>query len=137
MKRTISSETKPFVTLPVGQLNTDGTVNGNSVDRNESKNFFRLAHLLIITGTISDGTHTFAFEVSDDDTDWRPARSEFLSGALPTVDSDDSDSVFELSYTGYERYLRASVTVDVSGVEPSGGTYGAILLMHGARRTPV
>lgn len=138
MKRTIHNDSKPFITLPVAARDANGSVVGTAVDRNESNNYFRLAHVLIIVGTISTGTHEFAFEVSEDNSSWTPPRTECLVGQMPGVlDSTSDNAVHEFGYTGPERYLRISLTVADIPPLNSGGASGAVILMHGARRTPI
>lgn len=138
MKRTLHSDSKPFITVPVAQRSTNATVTGIAVDRDESKNYFRLAHVLIVVGEIANGTHEFAFEVSDDNVSWVSPDDQFLLGSVPGVlDSATDNAIHEFGYTGYERYLRVSLTVADVPALITGGTAGAVILMHGARRTPV
>lgn len=112
------------------------TANGTSVDASTPElSNFRSAMLVVTVGTVTDGTHVFTLEESDDDAAWDTVASEHLQGSAISVTSANHEDVFELGYTGHARYLRATVTV--SGSPVTGGVYGAVIAMSGARRTPI
>lgn len=117
--------------LPVSSRIASAT--GTTVDRHVFENAFRSVGFVVHAGTITDGTHTFAVEVSDDATTWAAADAAHVRGATELT-STSSDTVGEVGYDGPARYVRLSVTV--AGAT-SGGTYGAVAVLSGGRREPV
>lgn len=115
----------------------NGTVNGTTIDRTDptgGTDSTTSALLVILAGTITDGSHAIAVQVSDDGSAWSAAPSEHLQGSSPTITSTDDDRVFEVGYTGPRRYLR--VTSTTSGAT-TGGVFGAVAILGGAGQTPV
>lgn len=110
------------------------TANGTGVDRHVGSNAFRSMAVVIHTGSITAGTHTFSLEDSDNGSTWAAVPADQIQGTLPAAGTADSSKVFEAAYLGHRRHARVVVTV--SGATPS-GTYGALILLGGARRTPV
>jgi len=92
------------------------------------------ALVVIETGTITDGTHTFVVEESADGTNWAPVDDKELLGTEPVVEADDSNKAFRIGYLGDKRYIR--VAVSVSGAS-NGGVYSAVVLRGFPRHAPV
>lgn len=111
----------------------DATANGTTVDRAASLANFRSAALVVHVGVVTDGTHVFTIQESDNGSDWTTATQ--LQGSAISVTNANDERVFELGYTGSARYLRGVVTV--SGSPATGGSYGAVIALSGSRRTPV
>lgn len=111
------------------------TAQGTTVDRAASLANFRSAALVVHVGTVTDGTHVFTLQESDNDSDWTTVAAANLQGSAISVTSANDERVFELGYTGSARYLRGVVTV--SGSPATGGVYGAVIALSGSRRTPV
>jgi hypothetical protein len=110
--------------------------NGTAVDRMSNElSAFRSAMLVVAAGTVTDGTHAFKLQDSPDDSDWTDVAAEFLQGPAISITSDNDEAVFELGYTGHARYLRAVATV--TGSPATGGIYSAVIVLSGARRTPI
>ena len=97
------------------------TVTGDAVDLQGCNS----VTIFIITGTITDGTHTVSLLESDDDSTYTDVDSGDIIGTPPAIDSDDSDTVFKIAYRGHKRYLKVKVTV--AGAT-DGGNYGAIVV---------
>jgi hypothetical protein len=53
---------------------------------------------------------------------------------LPTTTATDDDKVFDVGYTGPQRYVRLVATQSAA---TSGGVSGAIAILAQSRRTPV
>jgi hypothetical protein len=86
-------------------------------------------------GAVTDGTHVFTIQESDNGSDWTTVGAAQLQGSAISVTNANDERVFELGYTGSARYLRGVVTV--SGSPATGGAYGAVIALSGSRRTPV
>ena len=117
---------------------TDGTVNGDTVDRYQTSGGRGSYHggvlFVVLTGTVTDGTHTFVVEDSENGSTWATASSYDVQGAAPALDDQDSDAVFEVGYNGTKRYVRLSVTTAGS---TTGGVFGAVALLDGGQARPV
>src|SRR4051812_22923395 len=88
-------------------LRTNGTVNGTGVDTAGTGNFFRSAMLLVVSGAVTDGTHTVTLQESDDNSTFTAVGSGDLQGSLTAVTTANANTVQRLSYLGSKRYLRA------------------------------
>lgn len=122
---------KPTI-VPAGARTT--TTTGTSVDRMTDEGGFRSAMVVISTGTITDGTHTVEVQDSPDNSAWTAVANEFLQGTEPAIVAANDDTVFEIGYTGHQRYLRVVITV--SGTPATGGVYGALVLLGWPRKMP-
>lgn len=110
------------------------TVTGSSVDRYASGAMYQDALVMIHTGTITDGTHTFTVEESDDNSAWATATS--LVGTPPAVtNSGNNNKFFVIRYTGRKRYVRVKSTA--SGSPSTGGVFAATVLLSDPRVLPV
>lgn len=108
--------TTPSNTVPP-QAVTDGTINGDAVDRK----FYESSLILLHIGTYTDGTHAFELQESDDDVSYTAVASADILGTA-FADLDDAsrdDSVESIGYIGTSRYIRMSVTT-------TGSTTGAV-----------
>ncbi|MGW6295166.1 hypothetical protein [Streptomyces sp. NPDC055058] len=110
------------------------TVTGTAVDRMTDEGGFRSALVVVNVGTVTDGTHTVVVQDSPNGSDWTPVADEFLQGAEPAITSANDERVFEVGYTGHQRYLRA--VVNVSGSPVTGGLYDAVILLGWPRHMP-
>lgn len=113
----------------------DDDADGTTVDLSQYQNYHRTASLVCVAGTVTDGTHTFAVEESDNGTDWTAVPASRLTGGLTALTSANDESVHEAGVTVERRYLR--VTVAVTGTPNTGGLYSVIALLGDARREPV
>jgi hypothetical protein len=95
---------------------------------------FEGAVIEIVTGTITDGTHTFEVQESDDNTTFTAVDDADLQGTEPVVTNADGNKVYKIGYLGTKRYVRVSVTV--SGAT-SGGAYATNVIKGYARKKPV
>jgi hypothetical protein len=110
------------------------TVTGSTVDRMTDEGGFRNALLIVNAGTVTDGTHTFTLQESDDDSTWSAVADEHLQGSEPALTSANDAQVHEVGYVGHKRYLRAVATV--TGSPATGGLYGAVIQLGFPRSTP-
>ena len=136
MRSVLYNEVLTRPTLPIA-LRTNGTVNGSAVDKADTiggSDGFTAALLVVLAGTITDGTHTVVVQDSDDGSTWAAAPAEYVQGAAVVLNAAASNTVAELGYSGPKRYVRASVTV--AGAT-TGGTIGAVVVLGGETATPV
>lgn len=110
------------------------TVNGTTVDRDQSGKQFQDALIVITTGVITDGTHTFEVQDSDDDSSWAAVADAYLQGTEPAIVAADDNVVRHVGYTGLKRYVRVSVT---TAGATSGGIFSAHVVLTNPRVAPV
>lgn len=103
------------------------TVAGDTIDRTDNA---AGVMFVILTGTLTDGTHTFTVQDSDDGSSWGNAAAGDILGTAATTAADD-DSIKELGYRGNKRYVRLSVT---TAGATTGGVFGAIAVTTGGRK---
>jgi len=136
MRTSLYNELITRVTISIAaRINV--TTNGTAVDRTDptgGTDSTTAALVVIFTGTVTDGSHAFTVQDSDDGTTWAAASADHLQGTVPTVTSTDDDKVYEVGYMGPKRYLRV-VAVGTGGT--TGGIFGALVILGGAGRTPV
>lgn len=109
------------------QALTDGTVNGASVDMQN----FESAAVVVVSGTVTDGTHTPSLEDSPDNSTWTAVAAGNLTGAFTAIAAANDDEIQEVGYVGAQRYLRAVVVT-------TGATTGGLVaaaIVRGAPRT--
>ncbi len=94
---------------------------------------YESATVVVVTGTITDGTHTIEVQDSDDDSTYTAVDDGLLIGTEPAIGVADDNKVYEIGYRGAKRYLRAATTV--SGAT-TGGVYGATIRRGHARTLP-
>ncbi|WP_330349577.1 hypothetical protein [Streptomyces sp. NBC_00582] len=111
------------------------SANGTTVDRAEDSSMFEDALVVIPVGTVTDGTHTFEVQDSDDGTSWAAVADTYLQGTEPAVTSSTDETVYELGYKGLKRYLRVITTV--TGSPSTGGLYAAQVVLSNPRVAPV
>lgn len=111
------------------------SADGASVDRlGATLANYRSAMLVVHAGVVTDGTHAFKLQVSDNNSDWTDAPAADLQGSAISVTSASDEQVYTRGYNGSARYLRAVSTV--SGSPSTGGLYSAGVLLMGPRRSP-
>lgn len=137
MRRTLYSEVVSRSTLAIANR-VNGTVTGSTVDRADATpapvDMFRSIMFAIVTGTITDGSHAFAVEASDDGATWTAVPAAELRGSVPTAGAVDDNKVYDVGYDGPKRYVRVNCTTTGA---TSGGTFGALVLLGYPRRPPV
>lgn len=133
MRQSLYNNARAKATLAI-ELRTNGTANGTAVDLHENLDASRSAMLIVIAGTVEDGSHSVILQESPNGTDWTAVAAADRQGAVPAVTSSNDNAVYELGYLGHARYLRASVTT--SGAT-DGGTLGAVIVRAYPRRTPI
>lgn len=110
------------------------TANGTTVDRAEDSSMFQDALVVIAVGTVTDGTHTFEVQDSEDNSSWAAVADAYLQGSEPAVITSNDETVYEIGYKGLKRYLRVAVTVATA---TTGGVYGATVILADPRVAPV
>ena len=136
-RETLYNKVLARLSLPVALRSANTTVNGTAVDRADPTggyDGFNSAMAVVVTGTITDGTHTVTVQDSDDgSTGWAAAAAEYTQGAAVIASTDDN-TVLEIGYTGSKRYLRLSVT---TAGATTGGTFGGVIVLGDPSREPV
>jgi len=139
VRDSMQDDTSARISVQVASRTANATVNGTGVDMAGTGNFFRSAMLLVVAGGITDGTHTFVLQESDDNTSFTNVAAGDLQGTLAALSSGGGatsgpNTVQRQSYTGSKRYLRATVT---TAGATTGGTFGAVILMNQGSGQPV
>jgi hypothetical protein len=135
-RETLYNKVLSRLSLTVALRSANATVNGTTVDRADplgGYDGFNSAMAVVVTGTITDGTHTVVLQDSDDGSSWAAAAAGDIQGAAAVTAADDN-TVFEIGYTGTKRYLRLSVT---SAGVTTGGTFGGVIVLGDPSREPV
>jgi hypothetical protein len=132
MRDSLYDDVTARVTLPPA-VRTNGTVNGTAVDTQGSRNFFRVAMLLVTAGVITDGTQTVQLQDSDDGTtNWQNFAGA-TQGSIPVLGTPQGNATYRLAIDGIpRRYLRANVTV--AGATTGGAVSAVIVLASGSGR---
>lgn len=136
MRESIYSSVKAVAAVPVTAVSADGATNGTAVDLRQVDYNFRVASLVLLTGTLTDGSYTVGVEESaDGTTGWTAVPADRLQGSTAAITT--SDTVAQIGVVpnpGSARFLRAVVTAaDVT----TGGDVSAIWLLGSGNRTPV
>ena len=118
------------VAQSLGPAAYTASANGSGVDLQN----FGAAMVVISAGTITDGTHTFEVQESDDNSAFTAVADADLIGSEPALTSANSNSVTKIGYIGNSRYLRVAVTV--AGAT-DGGVYEAAIVEGEPRKAPV
>ncbi|KND29919.1 hypothetical protein [Streptomyces stelliscabiei] len=111
------------------------SANGTAVDRAEDSSMYQDCLIVIQAGVVTDGTHTFEVQDSDDNSSWAAVADTYLQGSEPAVTSSTDDTVYEIGYKGLKRYVRVITTV--SGSPATGGLYAALVVLSNPRVAPV
>lgn len=127
MRTSLYRESMSVLALTSG-TRTNGTVNGTTVDRAGLGDPSVL--FVVTTAAVTDGTHTFTVQDSDDGTTWAAAAAGDVQGTAPVVNSTKANTVLDVGYRGSRRYCRLSVTT--SGAT-TGGVYSAAAVLYGLR----
>lgn len=112
-------------------IDADDTVNGPTITRGGASNFHDLT-LVVVTGAITDGTHTLTIEDSPDDTAWSAVADAKLVGGTNGFELA-ADSVYSRAYAGSQPYVRVSVETAGATV---GGLFAALAIQTNPRKTP-
>lgn len=137
MRRTIYNSVRALPSLPVASRTANAAVNGTAVGLDQSGQDFRVAMLVVLAGTIADGSSALTVQESaDGSTGWTDVPAGRLQGANITVGAADDDVVREqgVIVDPLKPFLRAVATQ--SGAV-TGGTLGALFLLAEPSRLPV
>lgn len=134
MKRSAYSNSTFALSLNPAAART-ASADGTTVDRMQGGlHNYRSAMLVVHTGVITDGTHAFKIQVSDDDSSWADAPAADVQGSAISAGSTTDERIYTLGYNGPARYMRAVSTV--TGSPSTGGLYSAGFVLLGPRRSP-
>lgn len=135
MRWTLYTHTLSVRALPITSIGINGVRYGSVIDTGTFANDFRTVLVIPYTGAITDGTHAFGVQESDDGLTWTTVADSQIQGGLPSIGSADDFRHTNLDFgvIPTKQYLRVSVTS--TGVS-SGGTIGATAVLAGASSSP-
>lgn len=137
MRRTIYNDLRALPSLASAARTANAAVNGSAVNVGIGAQNFTVAMLVVLAGTITDGSSAIKVQESaDGSTGWTDVPAARLQGANVAVGASDDDKVLEqgVIIDAAKPFLRAVATQ--SGAT-SGGTLGALFLLGSPNRTPV
>lgn len=123
---------RPKVSLPPAARTATG--NGTAVDRSDNGLMYQDAMITVVTGAMTDGTHTIDIKESDDNATFTSVAASDLQGSKPALTSTSGGNTFDVGYKGTKRYLRVDVTVATA---TTGGLYAAVVTLATPRTAPV
>jgi hypothetical protein len=127
-RKDLYQELAPVVSLAAAARTS--SANGTGVDLQN----YQGNAVIIAAGTITDGTHAFKIQDSDDNSTFADAAAADVVGSLTSfTSSTTSGTVREASYIGAKRYVRVVATV--SGTT-TGGLYSAVVVRGRPRTLP-
>jgi len=107
------------------------TANGTGVDLAN----FAGATVVVVAGTITDGTHTLKIQESDDNSTFTDVAAADQVGTFTALTSSAGGSATqEVDYIGTKRYIRAVTTI--TGSPSTGGAYSIIVARTLPRTEP-
>lgn len=113
-------------------IDGDGTEAGNIIDTLG----FESIEFIGISGTITDGIHTFKLEDGDDSglSDAADVSSELVLGELPVFIAADDDTVLRVGCITKKRFIRVSLvtTDETTGID----FFGIIAIQSNAKTNP-
>lgn len=133
MRDTLYTDTLARVAL-TSATRVNGTVNGTTVDTGVFGNDFRSVMFVVLTGTITDGSHAITVQDSPDGSAWTTVDAALLQGSLPTITGANDDTVFEFGYVVTRQYVRLVATTSAA---TTGGAFGAVALLSAGSIAPV
>lgn len=126
------NETLTVLALPYA-VRTNGTANGVTIDRTPAGNQYEQVTFIAVTATITDGTHTFNFEDSNDGTTWVAIPTGQRRGSIPAPTAGNNNLVYEVGLDSGKRYVRCNV---VTAGATTGGTFLAVAVLSDPSNTP-
>lgn len=134
MRDTLYTQTLARVAL-TSATRVNGTANGATVDTGVFGNDFRSVMFVVVTATITDGSHAITLEDSVNGSAWAVADAGAIQGSLPTITATDDDRVFEFGYiVGSRQFVRLVATTTGA---TTGGVFSAIALLSAGSVSPV
>lgn len=91
------------------------------------------AMFVIVTGAVTDGTHTITLEESADNSTYTTvAAGDLTAGTVPaSFTSADANKVFEAAYNGNKRFVRVKLVT--SGATTGGLSAGFVIVRPSSR----
>jgi hypothetical protein len=97
------------------------------IDRIQGGNAYENVLVIVLAGTITDGTHTVVPQHSDDGTTWTNVPAGNISGTIPGLLAAQSNTAFDLGISTARRFVRLNVTV--GGAPATGGIISAVFVL--------
>lgn len=136
MRDSMYDDTAVRVSLLPAVRAANGAVNGTVVDTAGTKNYFRSAMVVVLAGTVTDGTHAVTVQDSDDGTGgWSNVAT--TQGSLPAITTVNDEAVYRMGVDVGRRFLRAVITTSGAPGTPVGGVIGAVILLSQGSGRPV
>jgi hypothetical protein len=112
---------------------TNGTINGAAV--NLGAYGAESAIVVVNTGAVTDGTHTFAIEESDTGSSaWTAVPVGRLTSGAPVVLAANANTLYEVGVTPLKAFLRVTV---VTTAATTGGVLAALVVVGEPGNVPV
>jgi hypothetical protein len=90
---------------------------------------------VVDSGAWTDGTHTFVFQESDDDSTFSAVADGDLAGSEPVVDgATDDDQQYYVGYEGNKRYVRVVQTI--TATPSTGAVIGGYVVYGNPKNIP-
>lgn len=138
MRDSMYDDTAVRLSLAPAVRSANGTVNGTAVDMAGNRNNFRVAMMVVVAGSVTDGTHTVSLEESDNGSSgWTAVDAANREGTFPVITSANPNTIHKVGYNGNKRHIRASITTSGAPGTPVGGTVSAIILLSEGSGRPV
>jgi hypothetical protein len=138
MRDSLYDDVAVRVALLPAVRSANGTVNGPSIDMAGTRNYFRVAMLVVTAGEVTDGNHAVFLEHSDTGTGgWTAVSAGEREGSVPTITAANDNSVHKVGYAVSKRFVRASITTSGAPGTPQGGIISAVLLLTSGSGRPV
>ena len=87
--------------------------------------------LLVVPGTLTDGTFALALQESDDNSTFTAVATGDMIGSLANI---ASNTIQKVGYIGSKRYVRIAVTV--TGSPATGAVFGILAILGHAAHKP-
>ena len=129
MIETLSRDATVVASVPIAAYTAAAAVNGAALAWGK----YRSVMVVIFAGTITDGTHTFEVQDSDDNSSFTAVADAYLHGTEPALVDSSSDSVTVIGYKGTRKYIRTVVT---TAGATSGGIVGSLIIASNSSRKP-
>jgi hypothetical protein len=106
---------------------TNGTANGTTVDKLQAgAGDYNNVMFVVTSGAITDGSHAFTIEDSDNGSAWSAAAATDIQGSLPTLTSTNDDVIRDFGYRGTRRYVRVVATTTSA---TTGGVFSCVAVL--------
>lgn len=135
MRESVYSRVKAVRAVNVTAVTANGNTDGVAVGLDQSGADFRVASVVALAGTVTDGTYTVVpQESADGSTGWTNVPAARLQGSAVLTASNGVAEVGVIPDPGVASFLRVRIT---AASVTTGGSVSAVLLLGSPGSTPV